>query len=190
VPTPWRRDYTLWLQIALVALGVSVSGLVVTQRLRSRSAAPAPIPAPVPVEPLVPAPVPIVDDETTAPRQVTVFAIQAKPGASKIDPRLSSVKAQLRKILPDHGFELLEVQSGPLAPGESLACDLGQGWRAETTLLPPSPDEFGRVRLRCKLIEGAEPRFSTEVDAPENQLFFYERELHKGMRVLIGVGAR
>lgn len=183
MPTPRRRDYTLWFQIALVALGFSVSGLVVTQRLRSRYAATPP----APVRPSVPAE---VIDDAAEPRQVTVFAIRATRGESKIDPRLSSVKAQLRKTLPDHGFELLEVQSGPLVPGESLTCDLGRGWRAVTTMLPPSPDDFGRVRLRCELIDGAEPHFSTVVDAPENQLFFYERELRDGTRVLIGVGAR
>lgn len=188
MPTPRRRDYTLWLQIALVVLGVSVSGLIVAHRIRSRYTAPSPPPAPPAIEAAATAE--NIDDDPGAPRQVTVFAIRALPGQSKIDPRLSSVKAQLRKILPDHGFELLAVESGPLGPGESLTCDLGRGWRAETTLLPASPDDFGRVRLRCELIEGSVARFSTQVDAPENQLFFYERALHDGMRVLIGVGAR
>lgn len=184
MPMPWRRDYTLWLQIALVVLGVSVSGLIVARRLRTYRASASAL---VPAEPPSPAIAPALGE----PRQVTVFAIRALPGDPKIDPRLSSVKAQLRKVLPDHGFELLEVQTGRLEPGDPpLTCDLGRGWRAETTLEPPSADDFGRVRLRCELIDGAEPRFSTLVDAPENQLFFYERALHDGMHVLIGVGAR
>ncbi|APW61449.1 hypothetical protein [Paludisphaera borealis] len=182
MPTPSRRDYTLWVQIALVVLGVSVSGLIVAQRLRAQRASSAPVSAPV--EPPSPAP------PLGAARQVTVFAIRAVPGESAIDPRLSSVKAQLRKVLPDHGFELLEVQTGRLDPGEFLKCDLGRGWLAKTTLEPPSADDFGRVRLRCELIDGDKPRFSTLVDAPENQLFFYERALRDGMHVLIGVGAR
>ena len=72
----------------------------------------------------------------------------------------------------------------------TLLCRLGRGWRARTTLGIPSPDDFGRVRLRCELLEADETRFSTDVDAPENQLFFYERDLGEGGRVLIGVGAR
>jgi hypothetical protein len=167
----------LWLQVALVAVGVSVSGLVAAERLRTLWATPTSTP-PSPGEP------------SGEPRQVTVFAIRALPGVSKVDPRLSTVKAQLRKVLPDHGFELIESKSGSLVPGESLACDLGRGWRARTTRVLPSPDDFGRVRLRCELLEGDETRFSTDVDAPENQLFFYERELGDGVRVLIGVGAR
>jgi hypothetical protein len=171
-----RRDYTLWLQIALVVVGVSVSGLIVAERLRTRWASPSPSPAAV--------------GDVGDPPQVTVFAIRALPGVSAIDPRLSTVRAQLRKVLPDHGFELIESKSRPLVPGQSLTCDLGRGWRARTTLGIPSPDDFGRVRLRCELLEGDETRFSTDVDAPENQLFFYEHDLGEGGRVLIGVGAR
>jgi hypothetical protein len=176
VPSPTRRDYTLWLQIALVVLGASVSCLIVAQRLRAPRASSAEIPSPT--------------ASASAARQVTVFAIRALPGESAIDPRLSSVKAQLRKVLPDHGFELLEVQTGGLVPGQHLTCALGGGWRAKTTLALPSADDFGRVQLRCELIDGDKTRFSTLVDAPENQLFFYERALRDGMHVLIGVGAR
>jgi hypothetical protein len=187
VLSPRRRDYTLWIQIALVVVGVSVSALIVVQRLRGLRTASAS--APVPAASPSPAPSASADEPGEA-RQVTVFAIRVLPGESTIDPRLLSVKAQLRKILPEHGFELLEVQTGRLDPGETLKCDLGRGWRAKTTLMPPSADDFGRVRLRCELVDGDEPRFSTLVDAPENQLFFYERTLRDGMRVLIGVGAR
>jgi hypothetical protein len=118
---------------------------------------------------------------------VTVFAIEAEPGSSAIDPRLTSVRVQLRKILPDHGFRLIESRSERLAPGATLACDLGGGRVAETTL---ESDAEGRITFRCTFQEGDAPPFQTVVDAPENQLFFYERSLRDGTRILIGVGAR
>jgi hypothetical protein len=165
VPRFGRPVSTLrWVQIALVVVGVSVSGLIVARRFSAWRAQPAVVVPPSPS-------LSIAAPSLASARQVTVFAIRALPGESRIDPRLSNVKAQLRKVLPDHGFELLEVQSGALDPGETLTCDLGRGWRAETTLEPPSADDFGRVRLRCELIDGDRPRFSTRVDAPENQLF-------------------
>ena len=64
MPTPRRRDYTLGIQIALVVLGVSVSGLIVARRLQSRYAASPPAPVPAPIEP--PAPAEIVDDDPGA----------------------------------------------------------------------------------------------------------------------------
>jgi len=176
VPTSRRRDYTLWFQVALVVVGVSASGLILAQRLRTLWAPPSPSP--------------VAPEDVGDPPQVTIFAIRALAGVSTIDPRLSIVRAQLRKVLPDHGFELIESKSGRLVPGESLTCDLGRGWRARTTLAIPSPDDFGRVRLRCEWLEGDEIRSSTDVDAPVNQLFFYERDLGEGVQVLIGVGAR
>ena len=54
-------------------------------------------------------------DETA--RQVTVFAILATPGPPTVDPRLGSVRAQLRKVLPGHGFKLLDVQSKRIETG-------------------------------------------------------------------------
>ena len=47
-------------------------------------------------------------DETA--RQVTVFAILATADPAAIDPRLASVNSQLRKVLPGHGFKLLDVE--------------------------------------------------------------------------------
>lgn len=133
-----------------------------------------------------PEPLPAVS-ASSVPRQVTVFAIKAIPGGSTVDPQLSPVRAQLRKILPDHGFELILSRSERLEPGQALDCDLGAGRVAETIY---EGDEAGRVSLRCSFKDGDSPPFSTRVDAPENQLFFYERTLRDGSRVLIGVGAR
>jgi hypothetical protein len=124
------------------------------------------------------------------PRQVTVFAILATPDTATVDPRLTDdVKTQLRKILPGHGFKLLDVQSKRIEVDQAVKCDLGKGYTAETVLVR-SPDENGKVQLRCSLALKKAPQFSILVKTPVNQLFFYERSLQDGSRVLIGVGAR
>jgi hypothetical protein len=91
--------------------------------------------------------------------------------------------------LPGHGFKLLDVQSKRVEAKQSVTCELGNGYKAETVLVR-SLDENGKVQLRCTLKSNGEPEFSTLVKTPENQLFFYERSLKDGTRVLIGVGAR
>ena len=126
-------------------------------------------------------------DETA--RQVTVFAILATKDRQAVDPRLASVQAQLRKALPGHGFKLLDVESKRLEATQSVTCDLGNGFKAETVLVRPL-DENGKVQLRCNLSQKGTLEFSTLVKTPINQLFFYERLLKDGSRVLIGVGAR
>jgi hypothetical protein len=125
----------------------------------------------------------------TAVRQVTAFAILAIPGSSELDPRLAAVEKQLHKVLPGHGFRLIDVKSRRLETGRSITCDLGDGYRAETVLIRPL-DENGKVELRCNLGRKGSREFSTLVRSPLNQLFFYERLLKEGRRVLIGVGAR
>ena len=50
-------------------------------------------------------------------------------------------------------------------------------------------DEAGKVHLRCILTKDGTPEFATLVKTPINQLFFYERSLADGTRVMIGVGA-
>ncbi len=122
-------------------------------------------------------------------RQVTVFAILATNDPAAIDPRLASVNSQLRKVLPGHGFKLLDVQSKRLEATQSVTCKLGNGYKAETVLVRPL-DENGKVQLRCNLSQQGTKEFSTLVKTPINQLFFYERTLKDGSRVLIGVGAR
>jgi len=142
---------------------------------------------------------PVVPGATTGPktfapdddseRQVTVFAILATPGPRTIDPRLGSIKRQLRKVLPDHGFKLITVESKRIETGQSITCELGSGYKARTMLVQ-SLDENGKVRLRCTLARNDKDEFSTLVKTPANQLFFYERSLKDGTRVVIGVGAR
>jgi hypothetical protein len=121
--------------------------------------------------------------------QVTLFAIVATPGRNVIDPKLAAIAPQLRKLLPDHGFKLLEVRSKRLAAGQSIRCNLGHGLTASTTLVRPL-DENGKVNLRCGLLLNETSQFDIPVATPPNQLFFCDRMLDDGTRLLIGVGAR
>jgi len=121
--------------------------------------------------------------------QVTLFAIVATPGSNAIDPKLTAIASQLRKLLPNHGFQLLDVQSKRLSPGESVRCDLGSGLTAATALVRPL-DENGKVQLRCLLALNGTPQFDTLVATPPNQLFFCDRMRDDGSRLLLGVGAR
>src|SRR5436309_744490 len=122
-------------------------------------------------------------------RQVTLFGIVATPGNPTIDPDLASVAAQLRKLLPGHGFKLLGAKSERLTAGESFACDLGNGFVAETELVHVR-DRNGKVQLRFELELNKEPQLATTVTTPPNQLFFCDKKLPNGSRLVIGVGAR
>jgi hypothetical protein len=122
-------------------------------------------------------------------RQVTLFAIIATPGSSELDPKLAGIEGQLRKLLPGHGFKLLDVRSKRLLTGESLHSDLGSGWAASTELVAPL-DANGKVELRCMLVQNASTQFDTQVATPPNQLFFCDRMMGNGQRLIIGVGAR
>lgn len=182
---PRRQRLLLALQIGMAALG-GAAALALLILARG-----APLPAEIKAEPIAaPAPEPKLEEaDWGALRQVTVFAIRATDDAGSVDPRLSSVRVQLRKMLPDHGFQLIEARSQRLGPGETLTCDLGEGREAQTTLIAHAEDA-DRVQFQCRLVDGDAPVYSTVVDAPENQLFFYERSLSDGTLVLIGVGAR
>ncbi len=128
-------------------------------------------------------------DASDVARQVTVVGIIATPGSSTIDTRLTTIKSQLDKLKPKHGFKLLDAQSKRLEAGESIACDLKNGYTSETVLVRPL-DDVGKVELRCELWHDDTRLFSTLVKTPLNQLFFYERELEDGAQLLIGVGTR
>jgi hypothetical protein len=131
----------------------------------------------------------VKQEAVDAARQVTVIGIIATPGSSSIDSRLATIKSQLEKLRPKHGFKLLDAQSKRLETGESVGCDLKDGYASETVLVRPL-DDGGKVELRCELRRGDSRLFSTLVKTPLNQLFFYERELEDGSELLIGVGAR
>lgn len=122
-------------------------------------------------------------------RQVTLFGVLATPGETALDPRLESVQEQLRKLLPGHGFRFLGVQSRRLVAGQSMSCDLRDGFSAEAVLVDPL-DANGKVQLRCSVSLRREFQFGTVVDTPPNQLFFFEKRLSGGQRMLVGVGAR
>ncbi len=128
-------------------------------------------------------------DATDVARQVTVFGIIATPKSSTIDSRLATIKSQLDKLKPKHGFKLLDAQSKRIEAGESVSCDFQNGYSSETVLVHPL-DDAGKVELRCELRLNDARLFSTLVKTPVNQLFFYERELDDGSQLLIGVGAR
>jgi len=122
-------------------------------------------------------------------RQVTVFGIIATPGSKTADSNLASIKAQLDKLLPQHGFRLLDVQSKRIVAGESVTCDLSNGYTVATFLVQ-LVDDNGKVQLRCELFQDQSHQFSTLVKTPLNQLFFCQRALQDGSQLLIGVGAR
>ena len=58
-------------------------------------------------------------------RQVTLFGIIATAGSNDLDPKLAGIEGQLRKLLPGHGFKLLDVRTKRLMTGQSLRSDLG-----------------------------------------------------------------
>jgi hypothetical protein len=123
-------------------------------------------------------------------RHVTVFAILATPEGKSVDGRLAKIQAHLSRLLPDHGFKLLDAQTARIVAGESLECKLTHGYTVETTLVRPM-DEDGKVQLRCELSLDGERQFSATVRTPLNQLFFCERPyLTDGSKLLIGVAAR
>jgi hypothetical protein len=122
-------------------------------------------------------------------RQVTVFGVIAKPNAKTLDSKLANIKTQLEKLLPKHGFRLLDARTSRIVAGESVTCDLDSGYRIVTTLIEPM-DENGKVELHCELLEDQVRQFSTLVITPLNQLFFCQRTLPDGSQLLIGVGTR
>jgi hypothetical protein len=122
--------------------------------------------------------------------QVTMFAILATPRSAQVDPKLARIEAQLHKILPDHGFKLLDAQSKRLNVGESVACKLGGDDGVATAKLVQAADAQGKVRLRCELTRQKERRLDTLVTTPLDQLFFCDEKLPNGARLLIGIGAR
>jgi hypothetical protein len=122
-------------------------------------------------------------------RQVTVFGIVAVPNHTMMDPKLKAIAPQLRRLLPNHGFKLLDVQSKRLAAGQTVTCDLGGGSAAGITLIRPI-DDNGKVQLRCEILQNEASQLATMVSTPANQLFFCDKTRPDGSRILIGIGAR
>jgi hypothetical protein len=135
------------------------------------------------------APVPAQAQMPYDARQVTVFGIIATPDSQAIDPKLEAIEPQLHKLLPNHGFKLLDVKSKRLQAGQAVRCNLGHGYTVSTTLIQPLDDE-SKVRLKCDLLLNEVVRFETLVSTPPNQLFFCDRILGDGSHLLIGIGVR
>jgi hypothetical protein len=123
-------------------------------------------------------------------RQVTLCGIIATPNSTVMDPKLATIAPQLRKLLPNYGFRLLDVKSKTLHPGQSVTCDLQAGGYTANAVLDNPSDENGKVRLECQLLWNNVPLFNSEVATPPNQLFFCDQELSNGSHLLLGVGAR
>ncbi|WZO98566.1 hypothetical protein EP7_000146 [Isosphaeraceae bacterium EP7] len=121
-------------------------------------------------------------------KQVTLFGIRATPGSKYVDPRLSTIAPQLRQILPGHGFKLIDARTRRLGVDEAMKCKMGSEIEASAELLDPL-DANGKVQLRFGLtVDGQE--HVTIVTTPANQLFFADRPLADGSRLLLGMGAR
>jgi hypothetical protein len=121
-------------------------------------------------------------------RQVTVFGIVADPNGKTIDPKLAQISGQLQRLRPDHGFTLWGVRSARLAPGATATCPLRDGQAVEVR--HEGMTDAGKVRLGVTLRQDGRATFGTTVITPPNQLFFCERPLPDGARLLIGIGAR
>ncbi len=123
-------------------------------------------------------------------RQVTLFGIVATPGGDSIDPRLTKIEPQLRRLFPNHSFKLLGVESKRLTAGRGMTCELGDtGFVAGTELLQVL-DPDGNVQFKFALDLNGQTEFTTIVKSPPNQLFFCDKMLTDGSRLLIGLGGR
>jgi hypothetical protein len=127
-------------------------------------------------------------DQATS-RQVTIFGILATPNDRAIDAKLRPIASQLRTLFPNHGFKLLGVETKRMSTGQSRVCDLGGGFSTQTQLLNPT-DANGKAQLRFQLDQQGQIEFATIVTTPLNQLFFCDKLLPDGTRLVIGIGVR
>lgn len=121
--------------------------------------------------------------------QVTLFGVLATPGEKTVDKDLAAVAAQLRKLLPDHGFKHLGSRSRPLAPGQEVEVVFGGGWSASLQMILPI-DADGKVQMKYTVHHEGEPSFQRIIRTPPNQLFFGDVALPDGRRLVMGMGAR
>src|SRR5262249_19093433 len=99
-------------------------------------------------------------------------------------------KTQLNRLLPDHGFKLLDAQSKRMLAGESVVSELSHDYTVATSLVR-SADENGKVHFRCELFLNRALQFTATVRVPLNRLFFCQRPLlDDGSKLLLGVAAR
>ncbi len=135
--------------------------------------------------------VPSQAQEDVPARQVTMFGILATPGGNEIDPKLKKIEPQLRKLFPGkaYSFKLLATESKRLGVGQSFVCKLGDGFVAGTELLS-TLDSDGNLQMRFALDLNDQTEFTTIVRTPPNQLFFCDKQLPNGAKLLIGLGGR
>ena len=122
-------------------------------------------------------------------RQVTVFGVLATQGQGQDDPKLKEILPQLRAALPGHSFKLLKVDSKRVVAGEAVACDLGGGFGATSQLMTPL-DANGKVQLRFLFSDDGLAVYNSVVSTPPNQVFYVNRVVGPGERLIIGIGAR
>lgn len=125
-------------------------------------------------------------------RQVTMFGILATPdGKGQIDPKLKPIAPQLRKLFPGKGYsyKLLATDSKRLSVDGALTCKLGDGFVAGTTLIS-ALDGDGNIQMRFVLEYENQTEFTTIIRTPPNQLFFCDKALPNGSKLLIGLGGR
>ena len=120
-----------------------------------------------------------------------MFGILATPGGNDIDPKLKKIEVQLRKLFPgkEYSFKLLATESKRLEVGQSFVCNLGDGFVAGTEL-KSTLDGEGNIQMRFVLDLHEQTEFTTIVRTPPNQLFFCDKQLPNGAKLLIGLGGR
>lgn len=126
-------------------------------------------------------------------RQVTLFGIHATPSVGNespmIDPKLKPIAPQLRRLFPNHSFKLVGVETQRVPTGQSLTCDFGGGYAASARLTDPF-DANGKAQLRFQLDQNGMIDFATIVSTPLNQLFFLDKRLPDGSKLILGIGVR
>jgi hypothetical protein len=119
---------------------------------------------------------------------VTIFGIALTSEPEALDPKLARFENDLRRQYPGNGFKLRAVQSKRLGPDETLTCDMGSGVVASTELV--GVERNGKVQLKFSLTVNGRTELKSVITTPTNQLFFCEKKLANGDRLLIGIGAR
>jgi hypothetical protein len=136
-------------------------------------------------------PVASIGSQAVPGRQVTLFGIRATAGGGKIDDKLKKIEPQLRKLFPgqNYSFELIATESKRLAIGQLVTCDFGAGFVAGAELVSIA-DIDGNIQMRFALEYEKKVEFATLVRTPPNQLFFCDKALPDGSKLLIGLGGR
>ena len=123
-------------------------------------------------------------------RQVVVFGVEATPGSTQMDPKIAPVvQSQLRRLLPDHGFRMIQIKGDRVVANGTVKCDLGAGFTASARLIKPI-DPNGKILMNFELMHQEISQFQTNVITPADQFNFFDKALPNGNRLLVGVGAR